>query len=451
MNRLNNLFPTDDDIDELIYKLTNNEMSLRDKRKFKGFAVVDNRLFYQPKNLEVIPKAERDTKLADLYKNDDNAIGKGTMALYKYVCDKYIGFTRDAINDFLHNQAEYQMTNHNSHRVNKPLVAKYPNAWWAVDLIDLTRYETHNNKNGYIFVCVDTFSRKCWLERMTAPTSVQSRKCLQDVIKRAGVKPKYLQTDNGTSFMNPPDDRAYGFTQFLEDEGIKHRWSRTYSPQSNAIVERANKEIQKLIRAFFVRLPQTRAFDWVHLLRNIEENKNETYNSSIKMTPNQAWSATTTPIRVLPATLRSKDDDRETARANIIKRAIKAIERFRETDDFKKGDIVRLKMDAIFSNVRALVKERKTKHLVITYTPILFKITRVITPRQGRLERNRYVVKNLETNTKLHNSGVVKQFYASDMMHYNGEQDDEAMANMTMERALMLNGVDTNRNDVVYE
>ena len=44
----------------------------------------------------------------------------------------------------LKKQMNYQMTRPISKRINKPIVADYPNQLWCIDLIDLNLYLGHN-------------------------------------------------------------------------------------------------------------------------------------------------------------------------------------------------------------------------------------------------------------------------------------------------------------------
>ena len=54
-------------------------------------------------------------------------------------------------------------------------------------------------------------------------------------------KCKIFQTDNGTEFKNAE------LKTFLENEGIKHVFSRPYHPQSNGAVEAVHKSVKKYL------------------------------------------------------------------------------------------------------------------------------------------------------------------------------------------------------------
>ena len=108
--------------------------------------------------------------------------------------------------------------------------------------------------------------------------------------------------------------------------------------------------------------------EWSKYLSNIEENKNNSYNSSIKAIPSQIWKPT-------------KEINEEIAE-NIKQLTERKMEKFQELDDFQIGDIVRVKMSSIFSNVRKLVKDGNSKQILFNYSPKLFFISHVIIPRK---------------------------------------------------------------------
>jgi len=110
------------------------------------------------------------------------------------------------------------------------------------------------------------------------------------------------------------------------------------------------------------------------------------------------------------------------------------------------GDIVRVKMSSIFANVRKALKAKEGKNIVVTYTPELFRVRKVIVPR-GVLERKRYVLEN-EDEKILSKNNTAVQFYASELLLWDGGNND---TEITMERALELNKVNRNENDVDFE
>ncbi len=90
---------------------------------------------YEPLTLVVVKRASMEHILANLFKNDKNALGKGIANFYKYVCSKYKTL-HATIKEFLKKQPNYQMNKPITHRVNKTIIAKAPNSIWCVDIQD---------------------------------------------------------------------------------------------------------------------------------------------------------------------------------------------------------------------------------------------------------------------------------------------------------------------------
>jgi hypothetical protein len=447
MNRLNNLFPTDENIDMVKEYLRTKVLppeiksAYHFRQKYKHFKLNnDDELLYEPLTLVVVKRANMEHILANLFKNDKNALGKGIANFYKYVCSKYINITRNDIKEFLKKQPNYQMNKPITHRVNKPIIAKAPNSIWCVDLIDLAKYSGHNNFFKYVMLIVDTFSRKVWLEKMRTKGALQTAKALQNVCQKANIMPSVIMSDNGTEFKGE-------FAEFCKEHEIKQNFSRTYTPQSNALAERSIQDIRKIMRAF---MTTENDLNWASNLKAIEDNKNQTYNSNIKATPNEVWSPNKeAPVlnRDLPNILIDKTNKKLVAKANILRIAKKQIEKFQQDDNFDVGNKVRIKMSSIFSGVRRIVKQNLTKQLVITYTPETFRVIRVIIPRRRTLARRRYVVENSQGRPIYKPNGGIKQFFASELQLV---ADDENEPEISMERALKLNKVESTRNDLVY-
>jgi hypothetical protein len=96
---LNQLFPTDDKINE-IKDLIRDGKQL--PKKYRDFQLNgDDDLVYVPLNLIVIPKAEIEQELTKLYRDDVNMLAKGIKNVYKYITSKYINITRNEVAEFL--------------------------------------------------------------------------------------------------------------------------------------------------------------------------------------------------------------------------------------------------------------------------------------------------------------------------------------------------------------
>ena len=434
MNRLNNLFDTDDSIDTLIHFLHTGRLPNEIKRnkyitKFRGFYLQNGKLMYD--NREVIKKAEIEDTLNNLFENDNNTLAKGVTALYKYICSRYINITRSEVQAYLQNTPQYQMSKKFIYKTNKPITATTTNKLWNIDLIDMTNYVGHNTFNKYIFVCIDAFSRKVWLEKMRNKTAKTTAKALEKIIERAGISPSVILTDNGGEFQDE-------FETECQNQNIKHNFIPSHTPQANGLVERANKEIRKIIRAYMVKNNNQK---WAIYLPEIEDMKNNTFHSLLKATPNEIWSANKDEIRLRQL------DKKSVAKVNHLRHVKKQIKKFIDEDTFEVGDYVRVRMATLFSNIRKVIKSGNSKQIVVEYSPLIFQIAKVIIPRNNTLSRKRYILENEHGRYIMSQKGNIKHFYSSDLLLV---QNEEQEANITMEDALKLNQVEQTRNDLVY-
>ena len=430
MMSLNQLFPTDEKIEEI-------KQRIRERKwlpiKYRDFIIDDNNyLVYKPLDLVVVPQAEKEDLLTELYKNDVNMLGKGVTNVYKYIKTRYINIKRKDVEEFLMKQKDYQLTKNIKKVVNKPIIEAIPNHKWQVDVIDMDKYSKNNGGRKYILNCVDVFSRKLWLRALKNLEAKTTTKAIKSIIDKAQIKPNIIQTDNGVEFQGE-------FKEFLEKNNITQIFNNAYSPNENAIVERSNKEIRKIIRTLML---AENSFKWYDKLDQVEEHRNNGYNNYIKTHPNEIWSPDKNKIELYPG---RKQTPKDKARRELVKRAMRTIEKYKQNDNYKVGDKVRVKMSAIFNNVRKLLKQKLTKQIVVSYSPSIFTINKVV-KKAGVLERNKYLIENENGELVTKADGKKKYFYASDLLLYNNGE----ISNLTMEDALKLNKVMTNENDAIY-
>ena len=245
--KLNNLFPTEKLLNEVkLYKLKNlfpNDVNTEAKKatydkKYKDvFLSTDKKnLIYKPLNLQVVPKININKVLKKEYKTN---FGAGIVAFYKTIREKYLNIKRSDVSAFIKRQPIPQMTSIFKHRTNKPIISKFPNQLWAVDLIELQYYKTKNRNYTYIFNAVDIFSRKCFLSPCKTKTAEECKSAFQSIVQRADVKPNYIICDNGGEFKAQ-------FAEYCEANDIKIRLNRAYSPQANGVVERCGISFYKM-------------------------------------------------------------------------------------------------------------------------------------------------------------------------------------------------------------
>jgi transposase InsO family protein len=99
-------------------------------------------------------------------------------------------------------------------------------------------------ESKYCLVIVDDYSRFTWVFFLLEKS--QTQETLKGFLRRAqnefGLRIKQIRSDNGMEFKNSQ------IKGFLEDEGIKHEFSSSYTPQQNGVVERKNRTLLDMAR-----------------------------------------------------------------------------------------------------------------------------------------------------------------------------------------------------------
>ena len=115
---------------------------------------------------------------------------------------KYLNISRQQTSDFLRKQTGYQLTKRERPTVNRPIVANYPNERWAIDLIDIKTYISHNKGYKRILTGIDYFTKKvvgCPLRNKFDDSVVDGLEfCIQ--YQMENTYPHLMQSDNGSEF-----------------------------------------------------------------------------------------------------------------------------------------------------------------------------------------------------------------------------------------------------------
>jgi hypothetical protein len=269
---------------------------------------------------------------------------------------------------------------------------------------------------------------------MTLKTSEQTSSALRDIIRRAGIAPDVITSDQGQEFQG-------SFADFLKEKKIRQNVSRSYSPTENGLVERANQDIRKILRAFFV---ENKSLRWSNILHLVEKNKNETYNRNLKSTPNMVWS----PDKIVPRLNSSKDEksNPQAVAAKVLqrKKAEELMNQFKNEDSYEVGEEVRVKMSSLFSGVRKMLKTHQSKHLAVTYSPEIFKVHSVLVPRRKQLARRKYELLDHDGDVVTDKDDHARTFYAGELMRVT-----KGGRPMGFKKSLDLDRTEPTSNDLV--
>ena len=113
------------------------------------------------------------------------------------------------------------------HPVKNIMTTRRPLELLHMDLFGPNAYKSRGNSFG--LVIVDDFSRFTWVFFLNDKSQVQKifRNFARKAQNQFDVKIKKVRSDNGTEFKNANVDT------FLDEEGISHEFSATYTPQQN--------------------------------------------------------------------------------------------------------------------------------------------------------------------------------------------------------------------------
>ena len=440
-NRLNNLFPDDSTyvmVKEMIKDLgaissmndkkratylkkhtlltdtlTTNALANKFIKKYTNFSWHDDELYYNHELLVVPPKDVEQT--IDNMHSSELGNHDGIYTLYKLLQTKFIGITVSDVRAYLEKDVVKQISE-KKNRTNKPIVSTKKNGFWAIDLIDLHSLEKTNRSARYVMNIVDVWSRYCWLVPLKEKNAELVLEALTKIVDEFGPVGSIL-SDNGTEFKNSL------MKDFYKTRKIKELHTMSYSPESNGIVERKNRDMRKYMRKLFIKYETT---NWVDLLPEINGLLNMQYNSSVKEIPHLMYFGEVNEKKV------KKYED------NIKKRVAK----FKDEDhEFELMDDVRINLRKLSSGVRRLIEIGDDKKVVVTHTPQKFHIAKVVDSR-GSLQRRIYIVSDDKGNLVRHKKdNKVMEIYSSDLMDANGTADIK----MSLNQAMKLNGL---KNDI---
>lgn len=102
----------------------------------------------------------------------------------------------------------------------------------------ITRVRTHRNRGigwDYVHVCIDDYSRLAYVEVLENEKGETTHGFLQRAIawfERHGITVREVMTDNGSPY------RSCLFRRALAERGVRHIFTRPYTPRTNGKAER---------------------------------------------------------------------------------------------------------------------------------------------------------------------------------------------------------------------
>lgn len=151
------------------------------------------------------------------------------------------------------------------------------NDLWEADLVDLQKLQKDNNGIKYLLTVIDIFSKKAYVEPLKDKTAQSIIRAFQTIFDDSGKKPLKLRTDKGKEFV------AKEVQKFFKDVNINHYTVKNPDIKA-AVIERFNRTLKtRMWRYLFHQ--NTRKY--IDALIDLVDAYNNTYHTTIKMTPNQ--------------------------------------------------------------------------------------------------------------------------------------------------------------------
>jgi hypothetical protein len=226
----------------------------------------------------------------------------------------------------------------------------------GIDLLDLTHFTTGNFRYLYMLVGVDYFSKFVFI----IPLRLKTNKAVVDGMKKmireqcGGRYPHCIVADNGGEFKNEMLDAWFA------ENNIRVIHGPTYSPKSNALVEKSNQIIRRVLQALFVRDGNT---VWFNKIDEIRNSINESKSESTGRVRNEVFEG-----------LHSVDV------AELAKKRNQAKMLKNRNEKFKIGDTVRILLAKVETKIRQRIKAGDAKKNIIHFSLDIYKIVSVSKP-----------------------------------------------------------------------
>ena len=129
----------------------------------------------------------------------------------------------------------------------KRQVTKTANRTWHIDFAG--PWEDSNGVSRSLLLVIDSYSRMLLYLGVVPDQKTETVKSiLTDLFERYGA-PCIIITDNGRAFAPAIEGQEHRFPKFLSENGVEHRLTRPYYPQTNGKAEAAVKIVEReLIR-----------------------------------------------------------------------------------------------------------------------------------------------------------------------------------------------------------
>jgi transposase InsO family protein len=157
------------------------------------------------------------------------------------------------------------------HRTKNIMTNTRPLKMLHIDLFGPVAYISIGG-NKYGLIIVDDYSRFTWVFfcKVKSKTQEVLKKFLRRTQNEFDAKVKKIRSDNDTEIKNTQVE------YFLDEEGIKHKFSTSYTPQQNGVTERKNHTLIEMARTIVDEYKTSDRF-WTETINTVCHATNHLY------------------------------------------------------------------------------------------------------------------------------------------------------------------------------
>lgn len=211
----------------------------------------------------------------------------GYLRWYSVIARKYIGISRPTLQAFLNNAEGRQLFRERRNVVaSRAIVVKKPGRVWAADISfpggksSESRYR--GKKTVGLLTVIDTHSKLVWASPVSSLDMVEMVRMFEKFLDSLGDKAarvRVIRTDNGFG-----DE----FTAWCREKGITHTRTQAWRPQSNGLVERAQRTINSMLMSQAIyRLGSKKR--WPELVEQMVDLINNSWSRVLNAKPREVF------------------------------------------------------------------------------------------------------------------------------------------------------------------
>ena len=219
---------------------------------------------------------ERELVLANIFYNVSHPSGFSSVAKL-FRAAKLVDSTikKDDVTEWLRRQETYAV--HRPARKNisgRKTVVSRPLIQWQLDLVDMSKYRSHNSNFTFLLTGVDVFSRFAFALPLKNKRGDTVASAIKEIFVSTGQAPKYCQSDAGKEFLNA------NVIKVLDEYNVK--LFSVHSSKKSALVERFNRTLRSRMHKVFT-AKNTRRY--VDILQDLISAYNHSIHRSLGAAP----------------------------------------------------------------------------------------------------------------------------------------------------------------------